>query len=109
MALAFSPDGKTLYVAGGNPFPTMKTGAVKLFDVQKQRERRSLVDMKYQVQSMGVSADGKSLVLASNNLEGDRDRAMMRQILARHRGDHRPQPAPARQHQDTFVEVWSLR
>jgi hypothetical protein len=87
----------------------MKTGAVKLFDVQKQREGRSLVDMKYQVQSMAVSTDGKTLVLASNNLEGDRDRAVMRQIIARHRGDHRPQPAPTRQHRDTFVEIWALR
>jgi WD40 repeat protein len=110
LSLAFTPDGNTLLVAGGNPFTTMKTGTIRMYDVAKRSEKQTLVDMKYQIQSMALAANGKTLILASNNVGGNRDREVMQKILHRQKGVGAPKPAASsKKYKDTFVEIWSLK
>jgi WD40 repeat protein len=57
-AAAFSPDGKTLCLAGG---ADDETGIVKLFDVATSRERLSLDGHANRVNAVAFAPDGKTL------------------------------------------------
>jgi WD40 repeat protein len=69
LGLAFTPDGQTLIAAGGNPFITMKDGAVVLFDVATRQVRATLAEPTYQVQCLALSPDGKNVAWASGDAE----------------------------------------
>lgn len=61
-ALAFSPDGKLLAAAGGNP---SQFGEVKLWDVAARRELRSIRGHRDNIFAVAFSPDGKTLATCS--------------------------------------------
>jgi WD40 repeat protein len=61
-ALAFTPDGKTLVSAGGEPG---KPGEIRLWDVEAQKPKKVLDGHHEMVTALAVTADGKTLASAS--------------------------------------------
>lgn len=66
-AAAFSPDGKTLVVAGG---ADDDTGIVKLFDAATQTERLSLEGLDSWVNAVAFAPDGKTLATGAGGGPG---------------------------------------
>ena len=108
--LAFIHEGKSLLVGGGNPFITMKDGAVKKYDVEKGELLSTVISKNFPIQAASLSADGKRLLIACVNVGGEADRHTMDMIRQRNRGLGAPKepkkdrPKP----QDVFVEVWAI-
>jgi WD40 repeat protein len=84
LSLAFKPDGKTLLVAGGNPFPTMQNGAIKIYNVPAGTERGKLVSTAHQVRCFALSPNGKLAAWASHEAPTG---ASAGAILKRSRGE----------------------
>ena len=62
LAVAFSPDGKLLAVAGGNP---AQFGEVKIWDVAERKERLSIRAHRDHIFAVAFSPDGKMIATCS--------------------------------------------
>jgi WD40 repeat protein len=64
MALAYSPDGKTLAAAGGNQH---HAGELKLWDVAAGKERVLIEPFKEKLYGLAYAPDGKSVAVAGGD------------------------------------------
>ncbi len=69
IALAFSPDGKTLVTGTGSWLPDGAPGEIKLWDVVTGKERASLGRFPEMVIALAFSPDGKTLASASKSVK----------------------------------------
>jgi WD40 repeat protein len=77
-ALAFSPDGKLLATAGGEPLRNLEdepSDAVAfLWDTQTWRKKASLKGLRDRVPALAFSADGKTLAVADGAYDDEDER-----------------------------------
>jgi WD40 repeat protein len=102
--VAFRPDGKTLLVSGGNPFITMKDGAVLEVDVATG-ETSKVLDAPYLVECLALGPDGKAIAWGCSDL--DKGGPTVAQIV--HRAEGRPGPPPQDPHageKQMDFQVW---
>jgi RNA polymerase sigma factor (sigma-70 family) len=69
IALAFSPDGKTLASATGSWLPDGAPGEIKLWEVATGTERASLARLPKMVLALAFSPDGKTLASVSETVK----------------------------------------
>jgi WD40 repeat protein len=69
VALAFSPDGKTLASGTGSWLPDGAPGEIKLWDVATGQERAMLGRSPDMIVALAFSADGKMLASASKTVK----------------------------------------
>ncbi|HKQ52939.1 MAG TPA: bifunctional YncE family protein/alkaline phosphatase family protein [Pyrinomonadaceae bacterium] len=111
LGLAFSPDGRTLYVAGGNEDAVFRygwrDGRATLVDKLVLAEKKPKEDGTRFPAGLAVSRDGRFLYVAENMADSLAVIDLTtKRVVARHKTDHYPYEVAVAPDNKVYVSAW---